>query len=127
MSYSFPSTTPDWCNLNVLHRNTLPPRASFLNYSTIEKALAYEVVASETLSLNGVWKFHHSSSPFEAPEEFISPSFDASNWKGIPVPSMWQLESYSSPQYLNVDYGIPADQPNGKTAPMWPLRVLTSV
>jgi beta-galactosidase len=77
--------------------------------------------------LNGIWKFHHALSPFESPEKFTSPSFDASKWNDIPVPSMWQLEGYSKPQYLNVDYGIPVDQPNGKTASMRALHVLTSV
>lgn len=114
MSGSFPARTPDWCNLQVLHRNTLPPRASFFNYSTVEKALNYDVSASEALTLNGVWKFHHAQSPFESPEDFISPTFDTSKWGDIQVPSMWQLEGYSKPQYLNVRYGIPVDQPNGK-------------
>jgi beta-galactosidase len=116
MSYSFPPSTPDWGNLNVLHRNTLSPRASFFNYSTNEKALTYDVTSSETLCLNGVWKFHHAYSPFESPDEFTSPSFDGSKWNEIPVPSMWQLEGYSNPQYLNVNYAIPVDQPNGKIA-----------
>ncbi|UKZ74777.1 hypothetical protein TrVFT333_002447 [Trichoderma virens FT-333] len=112
MANSFPSYKPDWCNLQVLHKNTLPPRASFFNYSTVEKALTYDVAASETLCLNGVWKFHHAPSPFESPEHFVSPSFDACEWQDIPVPSMWQLEGYSNPQYLNIKYGIPVDQPN---------------
>ncbi|KAK7397900.1 hypothetical protein QQX98_012735 [Neonectria punicea] len=112
MASSFPSRTPNWCNLKVLHRNTLPPRASFFNYTTVEKALTYDVAASESLSLNGVWKFHHAQSPFEAPEEFSAPGFDASPWSDIPVPSMWQLEGFANPQYLNKNYGIPADPPN---------------
>ncbi len=125
MANSFPSYTPDWCNLHVLHKNTLAPRASFFNYSTVEKALSYDASASETLCLNGVWKFHHALSPFESPEDFMSPSFDACAWDEIQVPSMWQLEGYSNPQYLNVKYGIPVDQPNGKIASGWTLHLLT--
>lgn len=127
MSHSFPPSLQDWCNLNVLHRNTLPPRASFFNYKTIKKALTYDVEFSETLSLNGMWKFHHALSPFESPEEFTSPSFDSAKWDDIVVPSMWQLEGYSNPQYVNVDYAIPVDQPNGRIAHMLTIRALTSV
>lgn len=114
MTASFPASTPDWNNLQVLHRNTLPPRASFFNYTTSEKALAYDVSQSKTLSLNGRWKFLHSPSPFQAPEGFESPEFDSSKWDEITVPSMWQLQGHGNPQYLNSNYGIPVDQPNGK-------------
>jgi beta-galactosidase len=113
MDNVFPSRTPDWCNLQILHRNTLQPRASFFNYKTIEKALSYDATASETLYLNGTWKFHHADSPFYAPDGFASPDFDTSDWVDILVPSMWQLEGYGNPQYLNKNYGIPVDPPNG--------------
>jgi beta-galactosidase len=111
---SFPEDKPDWNNLAVLHRNVLPARASFFNYSSVAKALTYDENAAEKISLNGAWKFHHAACPFEAPDEFISPSFDSSQWDDIPVPSSWQLEGYGGPQYLNSSYGIPVDQPNGE-------------
>ncbi len=116
MAGSFPSSVPDWCNLKVLHRNTLPPRASFFNYTTVDTALAHDVNASETLCLNGVWKFHHALSPFEAPD-LAGVEVDVSQWADINVPSMWQLAGFGNPQYLNKNYGIPVDPPNGKTAP----------
>ncbi|CEN59360.1 hypothetical protein ASPCAL01811 [Aspergillus calidoustus] len=109
---SFPEDKPDWNNLAVLHRNVLPARASFFNYSSVAKALTYDESAAEKISLNGAWKFHHAACPFEAPDEFISPSFDSSQWDDIPVPSSWQLEGFGGPQYLNSSYGIPVDQPN---------------
>ncbi|KAL2830621.1 glycosyl hydrolases family 2, TIM barrel domain-containing protein [Aspergillus cavernicola] len=109
---SFPQQTPDWNNLGVIHRNVLPARASFFNYTSPEKALTYDENVTEKVSLNGVWKFHHAASPFEAPEGFILPTFDASGWNDLPVPSSWQLEGYGGPQYLNKQYGIPVDQPN---------------
>ncbi|KAL3492369.1 glycosyl hydrolases family 2, TIM barrel domain-containing protein [Aspergillus germanicus] len=109
---SFPKDKPDWNNLAVLHRNVLPARASFFNYSSVEKGLTYNEDAAEKISLNGTWKFHHSASPFEAPDEFISGEFDSSQWGDIVVPSSWQLEGYGGPQYLNSSYGIPVDQPN---------------
>ncbi|KAL2841744.1 glycosyl hydrolases family 2, TIM barrel domain-containing protein [Aspergillus pseudoustus] len=109
---SFPEEAPDWNNLAVIHRNVLPPRASFVNYTSAAKALTYDENVSEKLSLNGVWKFHHAPNPFEAPEGFSQDTFDVSGWNDIPVPSSWQLEGYGGPQYLNKTYGIPVDQPN---------------
>ena len=113
MPSTYPPTTPDWCNLKVIHRNILPPRASFFNYKAVETALSYDYGASESLCLNGTWKFHHSDSPFEVPENFATPQFDASKWNDIRVPSMWQLEGYGKPHYSNVDYPFPVDPPYG--------------
>ena len=113
MPSTYPPTTPDWCNLKVIHRNVLPPRASFFNYKTAETALSYDYGASESLCLSGTWKFHHSNSPFEAPENFANAEFDASKWNDIRVPSMWQLEGYGKPHYSNVDYPFPVDPPYG--------------
>jgi beta-galactosidase/beta-glucuronidase len=49
----------------------------------------------------------------EIPSFKFSPEFDASSWKDIPVPSMWQLEGYGKPHYSNVDYPFPVDPPFG--------------
>jgi beta-galactosidase len=113
MPSTYPRSTPDWCNLKVIHRNVLPPRASFFNFKNAQNALSYDADASESLCLSGTWKFHYSNSPFEAPENFQSPDFDLSSWKDIRVPSMWQLEGYGKPHYSNVDYPFPVDPPYG--------------
>lgn len=42
--------------------------------------------------------------------------FDTSTWSNINVPAMWQMEGFAKPQYLNSNYGIPVDAPNGKVA-----------
>lgn len=107
------STPPDWSNLEVLHRNTLTPRAAFFNYSTPSNALSYDPGRSVyTKSLNGQWKFNYSTSPYHAPEGFEQPEFDASKWAEIPVPSMWQMEGYGKPQYTNLPYPFPVEPPN---------------
>jgi beta-galactosidase len=108
-----PSAVPDWNNLDVLHRNTLPPRAYFHVYDSEAEALTYDTTKSRTHLLSGTWKFQHSYSPFEAPEGFEAPSFDTSSWGDIIVPGMWQLQGYGKgPQYTNVKYHIPVDPPN---------------
>lgn len=127
MTSFFPPSTPDWSNLKVIHRNVLPARASFFNYKSVESALTYDTAASETHTLAGLWKFHVAISPFEAPDEFISTDFDASGWHEIPVPSMWQLEGYGKPQYLNINYSIPVDQPNSNDCKLSPSSSLNNM
>ncbi|CAO2649158.1 Nn.00g101070.m01.CDS01 [Neocucurbitaria sp. VM-36] len=113
ISSPHPTETPDWNNLKVLHRHTLPVRAYFHNYTSETDALTYNVTKSKTRSLSGTWKFQHASSPFEAPEGFETISFDTSKWSDIAVPGMWQLQGFGKgPQYTNVVYPIPVDPPN---------------
>lgn len=104
---TFPNKQPDWNNLRVLHRNTLPPRAHFFPYSSETKALSFDREQSEYKSLNGTWKFHHAKSPFEAPDWE-----GALGWDDIKVPGMWQLQGYGRPLYTNVNYPFPVDPPN---------------
>lgn len=113
ISTAYSEGIPDWSNLEVLHKNTLLPRAYFHVYNSEDDALTYDASKSRTHSLSGTWKFQHSWSPFEAPEGFESPSFDTSSWNDIAVPGMWQLQGFGKgPQYTNVQFHIPVDPPN---------------
>ncbi|KXJ90728.1 intracellular beta-galactosidase BgaD [Microdochium bolleyi] len=110
---SHPASQPDWNNLSVLHRNTLPPRANFYVYNSARDALTYDVLKSKTHSLSGTWKFQHSPNPFEAPDNFHARDFDASAWHDVAVPSMWQLDGFGKgPHYTNVNFPIPVNPPN---------------
>ncbi len=106
---SFPQSQPDWSNLKVLHKNTLPPRAHFFSYATEEEALSFNREQSEFKSLNGTWKFHYATSPFEAPEWA---SAEPLSWDEVKVPGMWQLQGYGRPLYTNVNYPFHVDPPN---------------
>ena len=106
---SFPKTQPDWNNLSVLHRNTLPARAHFYSYASEETALTFDREQSEYWSLNGTWKFRHDASPFEAP---AWDSADPLAWDDVKVPGMWQLQGYGRPLYTNVNYPFHVDPPN---------------
>lgn len=99
-AHTFPTKLPDWSNIDVLHRNTLPPRASFYVYDNVKDALTRDVSKSKTLSLSGTWKFSLAKSPFDVPEGFQDPKFDSKSWGNIKVPGMWQLQGYGKgPQY----------------------------
>lgn len=106
---SFPQAQPDWNNLQVIHKNTLPARAHFFPYSTEEKALSLDREQGEYKSLNGTWKFHHAASPFEAPDWADA---DPLTWDDVKVPGMWQLQGYGRPLYTNVNYPFHVDPPN---------------
>lgn len=102
-THTFPTKIPDFSNLKVLHRNTLPPRASFFVYDTVKDALTRDVAKSKSLSLNGEWKFSLAKGPFDVEPDFFSPTFDAAGWGKIKVPGMWQLQGYGKgPQYVSL-------------------------
>ncbi|KAI1271196.1 beta-galactosidase [Xylaria sp. FL0933] len=108
-----PPSQPDWNNLEVLHKGTLPPRADFHIYSSVQDALSHDVSKSSRQSLSGTWKFSLAKNPFEGPEGFEDPAFDTTGWDDTLVPSMWQLNGYGKgPHYTNVNFPIPVDPPN---------------
>jgi len=109
-----PQTTPDWNNLQVIHRNTLDPRNHFYLYDTEEDALAGDIEKARCQKLSGrAWKFNLSSSPFQGPAGFHEVDFDCSTWDDIQVPGMWQCQGFGKgPQYTNLDFPWPADPPH---------------
>ena len=111
---TFPASTPDWCNLSVIHRNTLPPRSTFYLYDNEHDALSRDIAKSKAQRLSGKkWKFHHSTTPFKGPTTFHEPSFDSSGWDSVDVPGMWQCQGYGKgPQYTNIQYPFPVDPPH---------------
>lgn len=60
-----------------------------------------------TLSLNGVWKFHWNTDVSRRPVEFYKEDYDCGGWDEIEVPSVWQLKGYGRPYYLANDYPPP--------------------
>ncbi|MEC0249120.1 glycoside hydrolase family 2 TIM barrel-domain containing protein [Paenibacillus chitinolyticus] len=102
----------DWENLDVLERDRLPARTSFIPYGEEKEALTYAGERSDrTLLLNGTWAFRYTGSPEEAPAGFYEPEFDASAWDRLPVPSCWQLHGYGAPHYTDLYYPFPVDPP----------------
>ncbi|KAK3381497.1 glycoside hydrolase family 2 protein [Podospora didyma] len=114
-----PKSTPDWNNLKVIHRNTLPPRSHFFLYETADDALSRNVSRSKSQRLSGghQWLFHLSKSPLEGPTDFYSKSYSAlavdPDWSSITVPSMWQREGFGKgPQYTNLNFPWPVNPPH---------------
>ncbi|ETN45231.1 uncharacterized protein HMPREF1541_10108 [Cyphellophora europaea CBS 101466] len=112
MSGTFPPSTPDWSNIEVIHKGTLAPRSYFFLYDDEAAALKADISASSSVNLSGTWKFQHSKSPFTAPHGFEEPNYDTSTWSDIQVPSHWQLQGWGAPHYTNFNYIIPVDPPH---------------
>jgi beta-galactosidase len=110
---NFPDGPPDWSNIAVLHRNTLPPRSHFYLYKNEDDARAGDISRSTAQLLSGRWKFHLSTTPYKGPTNFYEPSFDSASWDVVSVPGMWQCQGYGKgPQYTNVVYPWPVDPPH---------------
>ena len=108
-----PDQRPDWANLKVLHRNTLPPRSDFYLYDTEKDALSRDRSKARCQCLSGKWKFNLTNSPLESPVGFEAESFDSSQWSEITVPGMWQLQGFGrGPHYTNVQFPFFVDPPN---------------
>ncbi len=95
-------------NLKYIHENTLPPRAHYIPYDTLEKALAGDKTQSKFYTLlNGEWDFKYYSRDIDCPQN----TSDITNWDKLEVPSCWQTKGYEKPYYTNVNYPYSADPP----------------
>lgn len=92
-------------NLNLIHENTLAPRAHYIPYESLDKALEGNPQNSkEYMLLNGEWDFKYFKRDIDCPKEIA-------NWDKISVPSCWQTKGYEAPYYTNVNYPYPVDPP----------------
>ncbi|KAH7394605.1 glycosyl hydrolases family 2, TIM barrel domain-containing protein [Pyrenochaeta sp. MPI-SDFR-AT-0127] len=111
MASQFPSSRPEWSDISVLHRGTLPARSYFSLYENEQDAIVSQLERSVCVLLNGVWRFYHSFNAYDVPLGFQNPSYDTSNWADIRVPGHWQLQGWGKPHYSNVNFTIPVQPP----------------
>jgi beta-galactosidase/beta-glucuronidase len=109
---------PDWENLNILSKNRMSARASFIPFDTYEGCtkskglIENRDLSSRFMLLNGNWEFRYFSSIFDAPDTIAESTFeDEKGWDVISVPSCWQTTGYEKPHYINVQFPIPAIPP----------------
>ncbi|MGC4105707.1 MAG: glycoside hydrolase family 2 TIM barrel-domain containing protein [Thermomicrobiales bacterium] len=103
---------PAWQDPAVLHRNREDPRSLLIPYADRESALSGDRTRSPWYrSLNGDWLFHYAERPATIPEGAEAADFDDHGWDTIPVPSVWQMHGYGTPNYANVNYPFPVDPP----------------
>ena len=92
-------------DLGRIHENVLAPRAHYIPYDSLDKALKRDKSKSIFYKLlNGKWDFRYFSRDIDCPEVIDV-------WDKITVPSCWQSTGYEKPYYTNVNYPYPVDPP----------------
>ena len=97
-------------NVNVLHENTMPPRAYYIPASLRMDTLVEKREDSDRFQLlNGDWRFSFYASIYELKDAFYETDFDISSFDCIKVPGTWQMAGYDTHQYTNIRYPFPFD------------------
>ena len=96
----------EWQNLpEITGINRLPSKSTFMPYdSELQAKKGDRMKSDRCILLNGEWKFNIYASYRDKELSFADPSFDASEWDTIPVPSSWQSLGYDKHIYVNTQY-----------------------
>lgn len=106
------TTLADWQNPQITHRNRLDPRSLLIPFADDAAAITGERARSPWYrSLNGTWDFFFAESMADVPTDAHEDEAETVFWDQIPVPSVWQMHGYGTPQYANVQYPFPLDPP----------------
>ena len=81
-----------WRDPAVFQENRMPMRSTFVT------------AQQQTLSLNGMWKFHFNPTVEGRLRGFQAVDYDDRGWDEIPVPGLWDLNGYCDPMYVNIGY-----------------------
>ncbi len=90
----------DWENPAIIKKNKEDGHVIAFSYDNEADALN-RVEPKTKMTLNGTWKFHWQRGLNDCPTDFYKDSFDASFWRDITVPSVWQMgeDTGSYPYY----------------------------
>ena len=91
---------PRWQDINVFNVNTEKRSAAGF-------PVCPESGEKKTINLNGTWKFSFLPDSESTDQWYTKPSFDASGWDDLVVPSEWQIKGYGTPIYTNINYPHP--------------------
>ncbi|NMB49986.1 MAG: glycoside hydrolase family 2, partial [Bacteroidales bacterium] len=114
-------------NPNLIALNKEPARASFFSFNNVNESInaPNSSKGSESLLLNGKWKFHYTDNFNDRPMEgFYEENFNDNGWNDINVPGNWETQGFGVPIYVNTGYefvspGYPPywDRPNPPLVP----------
>ncbi len=92
-------------DISKINENTMPPRAYYIPYDTLDGALLFDKTKSPYYTLlNGEWDFRYYERDIDCPDIITE-------WDKVKVPSCWQMTGYEKPYYANVKYPYPIDPP----------------
>ncbi|MCL2023742.1 MAG: DUF4981 domain-containing protein [Oscillospiraceae bacterium] len=92
-----------WQDPTMIAENKEDARNMALPYGGIDSALENAPCPAK-ISLNGQWKFFWQADLSAGYPDCTAEDFDDSRWADMPVPSVWHLNGYSSPEYRNTMY-----------------------
>ena len=99
-------------SLEVLHDNTMQPRAYYIPASVRMDDLVENRERSDRFQLlNGEWNFKYFESIYEVTDSFYEEGYDISGFDKLMVPGVWQMAGYDRHQYTNIRYPFPFDPP----------------
>ncbi|MDD7051332.1 MAG: glycoside hydrolase family 2 TIM barrel-domain containing protein [Lachnospiraceae bacterium] len=99
-------------NTDILHENTMPPRAYYIPASKCADTLIEHREDSDRIQmLKGKWKFKYYDCIYDLKEAFYELNYDDSVFDELPVPGVWQMYGYDAHQYTNIRYPFPFDPP----------------
>jgi beta-galactosidase len=125
-----PFAFTEWENEKVVDINKEPAHVNFMAFPSFELAAQNDFSQSPWyMSLNGIWKFHHTDVPGNRPKDFFRTDYNDKDWKPIPVPGNWEVNGFGLPIYTNIIYPFPPNPPfiDHSFAPVGTYRTAFSV
>lgn len=112
------TSVPYWKDIDSVAINREDPRASFVSYDEVSKALTYDFTNSPYyINLNGQWKFFYRDYPSQIPDDITDKEIDLTNWTDITVPGAWETQGYGIAMYTNIPYDFNPSDPNPPNLP----------
>lgn len=107
-----------WKDIQVTDIHKVPPRTSFMSFTSLKTAENGCYENSEFYQLlNGEWAFKFIASHTLLPSDLTQLVSDAPNWNKIKVPGNWELQGYGIPIYTNQPYEFAPMNPTPPTLP----------
>ena len=94
-----------WQDPNHFEENRLPMRSTFVTDQ------------QQTLSLNGMWKFHGNATIEGRLKGFEAGTYNDASWGEMPVPGLWELNGFGAPVYVNIGYAWRSQYKNNPPYP----------
>lgn len=97
-------------DLAIQRVGALEPRSYYIPFAPNDEFGKREQ-SSRFVLLSGEWRFGFYPSPEDIPDDILNDSFGYERLDRLNVPSMWELNGYGKPAYINISYPIPYDPP----------------
>lgn len=95
----------EWLNPEVNETNRAPMHADYFAYESVDAARkANRKESVNYMTLNGAWKFYWVKDADDRPSAFWKTAFDDRAWSELQIPSVWELNGYGEPVYVNNCY-----------------------